>query len=289
MEESREQQITLGEYLRIIQRGKWIIVQCFLVVFAATVYYTYTAQPIYEASAMVMIKDDAGIKRQLFQMTNPMQQESRINNQVEILKSLTLAEIVMDSLQSSPYADSLWIFGKRQRPDHFSIQKLLKPIIQLIKLKSTNEATDPPSITEVAAAFRKDLISVVPKRNTDMIELKVRAASPFEAAFITNTWMKVYEVKDREDSRGEATEVRSFLENKLKDVKDTLSSAENSLKDYKEKNKVAELPAETEQMIKQLADFETLYQAAKTDLEANEKRLTYLKSRLTESQRALVE
>jgi len=289
VEESREQQITLGEYLRIIQRGKWIIILCFSVVFAATVYYTYTAQPIYEASAMVMIKDDAGIKRQLFQMTNPMQQESRINNQVEILKSLTLAEIVMDSLQSSPYADSLWIFGKRQRPDHFSIQKLLKPIIQLIKLKSTHEAAATPSITEVAEAFRKNLISVVPKRNTDMIELKVRAASPFEAAFITNTWMKVYEVKDREDSRGEATEVRSFLENKLKDVKDTLSSAENSLKDYKEKNKVAELPAETEQMIKQLADFETMYQAAKTDLEANEKRLTYLKSRLTESQRALVE
>jgi capsular exopolysaccharide synthesis family protein len=290
VDEAREQQITLGEYLRIIQRGKWIIVLCFLVVFSATVYYTYTAQPIYEATAMVMIKDDAGIKRQLFQMTNPMQQESRINNQVEILKSLTLAEIVMDSLQSSRYADSLWIFGKRQRPDHYSIQKLLKPVFEKLNAKKSEEKkTPPPSITDYAEAFRKGMISVVPKRNTDMIELKVRAASPFEAEFITNTWMKVYQVKDREDSRGEATEVRSFLENKLKDVKDTLTNAENDLKNYKEKNKVAELPAETEQMIKQLADFETMYQAAKTDLGANEKRLSYLKSRLTESQRALVE
>ena len=107
MEEPEEQQLSLKEYLRMIIRGKWIILICFLTVFAGTVYYTYTAHPVYEASAMVMIKDDAGIRRQLFQVTNIMQQESRINNQVEILKSLSLAESVILSLQQSPVADSL--------------------------------------------------------------------------------------------------------------------------------------------------------------------------------------
>jgi capsular exopolysaccharide synthesis family protein len=157
------------------------------------------------------------------------------------------------------------------------------------KGKSKTEATVPHSMTDFAQAFRTGMISVVPKRNTDMIELRVRAASPFDAAYITNTWMKVYQVKDLEDSRGEAAEVRGFLEKKLQDVKDTLSNAENYLKDYKEINKVTELPEETTQMIRQIADFESMYQAAKTDLEANEKRLSYLKSRLTESERALVE
>ncbi len=133
------------------------------------------------------------------------------------------------------------------------------------------------------------MISVVPKRNTDMIELKVQAASPYEAAFIANTWMKVYQKKDLEESQGEATKVREFLETKVKDVQDTLATAENALKDYKEVNKVAELPAETEQMIKQLAEFETQYMAARTDYEANEKRLNYLESQLDENQKAIVD
>ncbi|MBN2200815.1 polysaccharide biosynthesis tyrosine autokinase [bacterium] len=294
MEEPEEQQLSLKEYMRMIVRGKWIILICFLTVFAGTVYYTYTAHPVYEASAMVMIKDDAGIRRQLFQVTNIMQQESRINNQVEILKSLTLAESVIQSLQQSPVADSLYILGQRKLEDKFTLDGILPGAVKALFDKMRffgpdSTAPDSVSTTDLADDFRKHTISVVPKRNTDMIELKVQAASPDEAAFIANTWMKVYQKKDLEESQGEATKVREFLETKVQDVQDTLATAEDALKNYKEVNKVTELPAETEQMIKQLAEFETQYMAAKTDYEANEKRLNYLESQLDENQKAIVD
>jgi len=278
----------------MIRRGWLLIAICFLVVFSATVYYTYTAQPMYEATAMVMIKDDAGIRRQLFQVTDMMQQESRINNQVEILKSLTLAESVIRSLQTSPVADSLWILGKRRREDKVALDKIVpasvKALLEKIPFHSAvSGKEDTLTTTDLAEGFRKYAISVVPKRNTDMIELRVLAAGPFEAAFVANTWMKVYQKKDLEESQGEATKVREFLESKVKDVQDTLADAEDALKNYKEANKVAELPAETEQMIRQLAEFETQYMAAKTDYEANEKRLNYLESQLDENQKAIVD
>jgi capsular exopolysaccharide synthesis family protein len=85
------------------------------------------------------------------------------------------------------------------------------------------------------------------------------------------------------------TAVRTFLEDKLKGVQETLVESENALKNYKEQNKVTELTAETEQMIKQSAEFEALYQAAKTDLESNEKRLEYIQGQLSESQRAMLD
>ncbi|MDM7925916.1 MAG: polysaccharide biosynthesis tyrosine autokinase [bacterium] len=294
MEEPEEQQLSLKEYLRMIIRGKWIILICFLTVFTGTVYYTYTAHPVYEASAMVMIKDDAGIRRQLFQVTNIMQQESRINNQVEILKSLSLAESVIQSLQQSPVADSLYVLGKRKLEAKFTLDRILPGALKALfeKMRSfgpDSAASDSVSTTDLAEDFRKGMISVVPKRNTDMIELKVQAATPDEAAFIANTWMKVYQKRDLEESQGEATKVREFLETKVKDVQDTLANAEDALKNYKEVNKVAELPAETEQMIKQVAEFEAQYMAAKTDYEANEKRLNYLESQLDENQKAIVD
>jgi capsular exopolysaccharide synthesis family protein len=282
VDDNREQQTSMTEYMRVLYRGKWIIVICFLVVLLATIYHTFTTAPVYEASGMVMIKEDSGIRKQLFNIGNPMQEETRINNQVEILRSVSLGEMVIRELQKSPQADSLWILGKRKRQPRFRLPRFLSSHI-------SKPADTTVSATDLADNFRKNCISVMPKRNTDMIEMKVLALSPSEAALVANTWMQVYKQRDIDESRGEVAEVKRFLEEKLKGVQDTLIQAEDNLKEYKQNNQVAELSAETEQMIKQSAEFETAYQEAKTELGANEKRLVYLKSQLSENQRVMLD
>lgn len=291
MEESQQQrQFSFKDYVHILYRGKGIILLSFLVVFSATVYYTFTALPVYEATGMVMIKEDTGVRRELFRMTSPLQVENRINNQVEILKSLSLAEEVIRQLQASGSADTLWILGKRKRPERFYaswLRALSQWNIFKKERKVLPDTLNQESTIDIVEQFRKSIF-VVPKRNTDMIEVKVRAPSAFEAAFIANTWMKVYQKRDLEESRGEITEILSFLEVKLDSVKKNLSTAEENLKEYKENQKVAELSSETEQLIRQLAEFESAYQEAKTELEANERRLEYLKSQLNENQKAFL-
>jgi len=121
-----------------------------------------------------------------------------------------------------------------------------------------------------------------------MIELKVRALSPVEAAYVANTWMSAYQALDISASSGEVSAIMKFLQAKLKDVQDSLGASEENLRHFKENQKVAELTKETEKRIEQLAEFETQFEAAKTDLEANDKRLTYLKNQLDESQKAIL-
>jgi capsular exopolysaccharide synthesis family protein len=216
-----------------------------------------------------------------------MQQETRINNQVELLKSDTLAKEVIKRLQESPFADSLWILGKRKRAEFALKRKLLDwwPL----KTDSSADKADSVTVADLAEGFRKNAVTVIPKRSTDMIEMRAQALSPFEASYVVNTWMEAYRDMDIKESQGEVTAVRTFLEDKLKGVQETLVESENALKNYKEQNKVTELTAETEQMIKQSAEFEALYQAAKTDLESNEKRLEYIQGQLSESQRAMLD
>jgi tyrosine-protein kinase Etk/Wzc len=249
----------------------------------ATVFFTFTAQPVYEASALVMIREEGRMQQQIFEVSSFIKQETMINNQVEILKSRTLAEDVIQRLLESPYADSLTVLGKSPNGEKNSLKEWAFSIF-----KGNKEEMDGPTLDDLVKGFREGVISVAPKRDTDMIELKVLAHSPFEASFVANVWMEAYRDLDIRESRGEISEVRSFLEEKLKDVQAELSASEEALKEYKETQNVAELGAETEQLIKQMADFETMYQEAKTGLEANEKRLAYLKSQLNESQKALV-
>lgn len=283
-EETREQQVTLSDYMRVLYRGRWIILFSFLIVVAFTAYFTFTTQPVYEASALAMLKEEGRVQQQIFEVSSFMKRETMINNQVEILKSRTLAEDVIHRLQDSPRADSLWILGNRTEGEKFSLKKWVFSL-----LKGGDGDPEGPSFDDLVEGFRRGYITVSPRRDTDMIELKVQAYSPFEASFVANTWMEAYRNLDISESRGEVSEVRKFLEERLKDVQAELTASEDSLKEYKETEKVAELNAETRQLIEQLAEFETLYKGAETDLEANEKRLDYLKAQLDESQRAVLE
>jgi capsular exopolysaccharide synthesis family protein len=279
--EEQEQQVTLTDYIRILRRGRWIIFLSLLVVMATTIYYTFTTQPVYEASALIMLKEEGGVKQEIFEVSNFMKRETMINNHVEILKSRTLAEEVIHNLQSSVYADSLWILGKRKREERIQWKDWLEKVL---KLKEQEEKA--PKFEELVKSFREGAISVVPKRDTDLVELKVQAYSPFEASLIANTWMEAYIHMDIRDSRAEVADIRQFLEDKQREMEQKLTGSETALKNYKQKEGVAELNAETEQIIKMSADFETQYQEAVTELEANERRLTLLKSKLNESQKA---
>lgn len=286
-EEMKEQQVTLSDYVRVLYRGRWIILFSFLIVVASTAYFTFTAQPVYEASALILLKEEGRVQQQIFEVTSLMQRETSINNHVEILKSRTLAENVILQLQESSQADSLYILGYSPGGEKFSIQRWLISLISRDG-SGTRKPSEAELFEEYVRAFRS-VIEVVPRRDTDLIELKFQAPTPFEASFVANTWMEAYRDLDIRESREEVSEVRQFLEDKLKDVEAELTASEDALKEYKETQNVAELTAETQQLIEQAAEFETLYQEAKTDLEANEKRLDYLKNQLGENQKALVD
>jgi len=277
-----EQQLSLQDYLSIIYRGRWIIGVSFFVVMIATVYFTFTAQPVYEAAAMVMIKQEGSVQQQIFDVGSLMKQETMINNQKEILQSRTLAEMVIDKLRKTPWADSLAVLGNGPASRRISVKGFLKSL--LIK----EEQGEGDNFNALVRNFRLGVITVLPKRDTDIIELKATAGTPFEAALIANTWMDAYRELDISESRSEVSGVRQFLHDQLETVQDELSFSEEALKEYKEKEGVTALDAETEQLIQNLSEFESLYKSAQTDLEANEKRLTYLRMQLGESKKDFV-
>ena len=58
MEENREEQIDLRDYLRVMAKRRWTIITFFAVVVLAVAVYTFTAVPIYQATARVVIEKE---------------------------------------------------------------------------------------------------------------------------------------------------------------------------------------------------------------------------------------
>ncbi|KPL19313.1 MAG: hypothetical protein AMJ92_04035 [candidate division Zixibacteria bacterium SM23_81] len=253
--------VALNEYLRTLYRGRWIIVLAFFTTVIAAAIFSFVAQPVYEAKTTLMIEKDGGMQESLFGVSGFIERETAINNQVEILKSRSLAEKVLKRLLDAPEKNRFALF---------------KAISQ--------GASDDDAVQAL-----RDNLTIVPLRDTDIIEIKYQAGTPWEASYIANAYAAQYYQRDLEVSRGEITEVRKFLEEQLNTIQGDLQLSEEQLRRFKENEKVVALSEETEALVQQLAEFEGLYNEAETSRDAAQKRLDYMKRELAKTKSTMVE
>ena len=275
-----ERQVTFRDYLRVLYKGRLIILVSFFVVLAATAYFTFTTAPVYEAGAKIMVEEQAGVGESLFDITSMMKKETMINNQVEILKSRTLAEQVIREIDLSDMADRLRILGNV--PEGEGRGSRLFGLIGA--LFSSDETVDAEGTEGVQfGTFVETLrgnISINPIRNTDMIEIRYKAFSPFEAAYVCNQIAAVFQDRNRAQSQQEVRQVKNFLEEQLDQYQKELARSEEELKNYQEQAKVVALDQKTQELVSKVAQFEAMYNESKTDHEALEQRLAYIDGQL---------
>lgn len=299
MNQQLERQVTIYDYVSILYRGRWIILISFLTVVGFVVYYTFTATPIYRATVKVMITENSGVQQTLFNVVDFMEKEKKINNQVEILNSRTLAENVIEKLLASNNADKLWILGyiPEDRRNYFSLKRKLSQFWASIlntqsdaKRHEQERLDGDPESSENMNSFITQLqnsISVDPVRNTDMIKISVTAPSPFEAAYIANTVAEVYKEQNQIASQEEVRKVKDFLGEQLNIFQAQLQKSEQALKEYKENQKVVALPKEIEELVSRLAEVESIYRGAELELNSNRERLQYIDEQLGQSKKNL--
>ena len=265
-----ERTLSIADYIRIIRRRWWLILLSFVVISAGTAIYTLTQDPVFQASSTIMVQDDGGMQSLLFDENALFGKQDEINDQVYLLKSRSIAEHVIQEVMQSEYRDSLPI-----------IKKGIELAIEAHHENYEGQPIDTLRIMQQARAYavgklREDLAAEPVIDTNYFIEISVKGASPFEAAFLTNLVATIYQNQDQLLSRGEIREVVDFLEEQLAKKEADLKKSEEELKGYQEKENIADLSGDTQELINQLAEFESLYNEAETDLKAYQKRLEYL-------------
>lgn len=263
MNQPQKKESDFFDYLQIFRRQKGILILTFLVVVISALVFSFTIVPVYESRTTLMIEEGSGAKKEIFQVPSFIRKETRIKNQVEILKSRTLAEAVIRVVLSSPFRKK-WISNE---------------------LEKEKSGMNMNSMVERLHSSMK----IIPIRDTDIIEIRMTAHYPELAAFLANTLGDQYHRQSLRSSWGEITEVREFLEEQLANIQKELQGSEEILKEYKQKKGIAALSEETEELVKQLATFEALYNEAKTELNAEQKRLNYMREQLAERKSHLVD
>jgi len=249
-----EHQLTIQDYLRILYRGRWIIVISFIVVMLVTLYITYTTPPVYQASATVLVESGGSMERRIFEADPFGGQTTLITNQLEILKSRTLAERTIRSLEVSDVKDSVLIF----QPDEDGNRASFRGMTNWLRANMEVE-------------HRKD---------TDVIEIKFSAGTPFESMYITNKIAEEYRLLNADKSKGEVSDLRDFLEAQLALKEKELRTAEEALRSYQEQKKVTNLDNETSELVTRLSEAESMLEQAQIEMHSAKQRKQSLESQL---------
>ena len=259
--QQEEQQVNIQDYLRIVYRGRWIILASFLVVLLITAYITFTSKPVYESTAKIMIESQGSMERTLFDVNYLGNQSTLITNQVEILKSRMLAENVVRFLEAVPYRDSLQIFQPNSDGDYMPFRAQVGWVMSSLE--------------------------VTPKKDTDIIEIKFSASTPFESAQICNVVVETFREANKAFSRSEFKELRQFLEKQLEKKGEELKKSEDALKEYREQQKLVSLDDKTRELISRYAESQAELEAALVEMEASLEQKKNLERQLEERRSTL--
>lgn len=262
-------------------------------VFILTVLYTLIQIPTYTATAMVVIEDksqtgsmfDLGFETNL-SLINTM------NNEIELLRSRTLSEEVVNDLWYSVNKNQLFLFeSKNYKPE--GIRKILRGVWDSIfnrknKLKSYSQNMEIPAslFLKAAAKIRKNM-SVSNERNSNVLKISMTSNDPEESSLLANTVALLYQQRDMEWSAGEIINLRRFLQEQAKQVETELHSVEDSLRQFQEREQIFELEGNAKQLLDQLGQIDTKYKSTLAEINIIQARRRFIDSKLSQEEKTL--
>lgn len=276
----------IKELFGMVLRHKVLIALMTAAALFGALLFHYTRMPVYDATSMIMIKN-SGKQALLGDLTGGIEVPGEnLQNDIELLKSLPLAEEVVRYLYAGERKHSLELFGRR------SFKSPVKEWFESIfgsaggSLNAGDDDNTPEAMRAYAAVLQSR-IKVDNQRGTDILTISVSSPFPDEAALLANTLSKIYQQKDIEWNVEQATSVNKFVADQLGEQQQKVAAAENTLSGYMEREDIYELTGNAAQILEQLVDAESRHNDVIAEANILRQRLNFVKQKLSDEEKAL--
>jgi succinoglycan biosynthesis transport protein ExoP len=236
----RSEEIPLRQYLYIVRKRWGVIAGCLVLVVGVIGARTYVEQPIFRATARVIIERETQVVN--FQQTTSYDWDPGefFNSQVQIVRSRPVLQRVVDTLDL-----------KERRPEYGQVQ-------------------DPTGLLQ-------SVVSVEPIRNTRLVQIGVEDPDPKLAADMANSLAASYQTQNLELKLNAARDALTWLSNQVRDLKSKVNESELTLQQYREQAGLVSVEEKQSLTVKKLAEFNSTYIEAKARRLEMETRLAELR------------
>lgn len=284
-----EDELDIKEIWRIIQSFRMSIALIFLIIMLIAIYFSWTMRPVWQATTVVMIKESSTDPSSFVFDFGMNKSQQRLQNEMEVLRSFNLHNQVVSSLIENGSAEELALFGTRYIRVRYRLQDyfmdwLWRAPDSLIAPRSLNFQQ---RIKVVEKLRESTGISSV--RDTDVLKISVTSADSTDAIFLANKISETYRNLDLAGGQGEIHFVLTFLDSQIAKYEQRLAIVENELQIFQSDKQIYSLDGSAELLLKDLTDYESIYFTNIAELEVAQQRVAYLKSQLSDSEKALIE
>ena len=286
---NQEDEIDIKEIGRIIRSYGKPIAIIFFMIFILTIYFTLTSHPVWQATTTVMLKE-SGANPSSFVFDFGMNtSQQRMQNEIEVLKSFNLHQLVVNSLIADGSAKELALFGTRYIRVRYRLQDVFMDWIGKDDAPEVAPGDlDYSNRIQIVDQLRSATgISTV--RDTDVLKISVNSSDSSDAVFLANKISDIYQNLDLAGGRGEYHFVLTFLDSQITKYERRLAVVEDELQRFQSEYQIYSLDGSAELLLKDLTTYEGIYYTNIAELEVAQERVLYLKSQLSESEKALME
>lgn len=243
--------------VHLILRYKWIILLLLIAGGTGAWFYADSITPTYESSGTLMVSTGASGDEELSRIisqTTGMGTSSTLANEIQVLQSREFARQVAKKImdQNPGYIDdfpTLW--SQDEEGNVFRAEQ-----------------------NTVVNRIRRNLSSIRPERDADILRLSYSSSSPKEAAHIVNEAMNIYVENSTMQNRQAAESTAEFLENEREEVRQKLDNAERELKEFMNTTGIVQVDEQASGMVTQISNVETELQQLELDLESVNRAIT---------------
>src|SRR5205823_3810717 len=216
------------DYWRVIRRRRWTIITCFLVTVTAVTVLSFTARPVYRASATLRIEKDQPRIVKFEEVVKEDSQQDYYQTQYRILQSRSLANRVIGLLQLDQHPEFAAAPKSLNERTEDTVREWLVRWIPVPPPPAPEAVEDLVVTSPLTSAFLGRL-TVEPIRSSRLVKVAFDSGHPDLAARAANTVAEAF-MAQQLDQKIEATRYATqFLAKQLEEARGKLEESEGKL------------------------------------------------------------
>jgi capsular exopolysaccharide synthesis family protein len=266
---ANRKEIDLLEYWRVVIKRKWVLVTFAAVLVAFVAVLSFTATPLYKATATILIDEPSASLVNIQDVLNYggyYQTDylgTYFNTQLKLLTSRSLAERVSKKLDLGARPEFRTARTSRTNP-----VQAIKGFLSLRWVFPRKQTAMPASATSSAVSYAfavLDGLGIDPVPETRIVQVSYTSSRPVLAADIVNTLIEEF-VRYSVETRYEATKQTSeFLSETVAQLRDDLKRKEEDLQKYGEEKKLLFLNDKESTVVNKFSDVNAAFTEAQID------------------------
>lgn len=264
-------EVHLLDYLQVIKRRKWIVIACLFIIVTIVAIGNYTMEPIYQATAQIIIdkeQRESPVTGEMMEHESYESESLTFKTHFFLIDSFPVLKRVVETLpdrqREEVEASPLMMFKDAIIENIRKFKQFIRNLFPIEEKEAKQPIDDPSLILYYKIKALKSKINVEPVKDSRLVNINVQDNDPLYAREIANAVANAYIEYHRTSRIQAAKNSLAWFTEQLQDMKEKLRESEAKFYEFKERERIFSIKGKQDIDIQRIADINHHYAETKS-------------------------